>query len=123
MAKLPPSTLPKRLYFSRVLLRLGLAFVFAFAAISSFLMPEAWLGFIPTFVPVALAKPSLDFFSVVQLVLVVWLLWGKWLKYSAAAGSLLLLALTLANLSSFVITFRDIGLAVMAAALAIIAED
>jgi uncharacterized membrane protein len=120
MSRLSPS---RRLHYALWLLRAGLAFVFAYAAISAFVTPDAWLGFIPSYVPTAFAKPSLDFFSVVQLVLAVWLLWGRWLRYAAAAAALLIIALTLSNLASLVITFRDIGLALAATALALLAEN
>ena len=116
-------TLGQRLTWARWTLRLALGFVFCYAAISSFVTPEAWLGFIPSYVPANLAKPSLDFFSVVQLGLVAWLAWGRWLRYSALAAGLLLAALTLANLASLVITFRDIGLALAAFALALLADN
>ena len=113
--------LEQRLVWARRVLQVALAFVFTYAAISAFTTPAAWLGFIPSYVPTQYAKPSLDFFGVIQLVLAAWLLTGQWLRYSAAASALLITALTLSNLSSLVVTFRDVGLALAAVALALIA--
>ena len=121
MAK-PHLSASQRLNYAIWLLRLALAFVFAYAAISALVNPGFWLGFIPPFVPATLAKPSLDVFSFVQLVLAAWLLWGKWLRYAAGLSCLLLTALTLTNLSSLIITFRDVGLILAAASLALLAD-
>jgi hypothetical protein len=112
---------PSRLQTAKLLLRCGIAFVFVYAAISSFVTPSAWLGFIPGFVPTALAKLSLEAFSVIQVALAAWLASGLYLRYAALASGLIITVLTLSNLASLVVTFRDIGLALAAFALAALA--
>lgn len=103
-----------------ILLQSSLVFCFAYAAITAFTDPEIWLGFIPAFVPETLRKPSLDAFSVIQLILAAWILSGQWLRYAALASGLVLVAITVTDLSLLPVTFRDFGLAAGAFALALI---
>lgn len=99
-------------------LRLGLAFTFAYAAIDAFREPEAWISFIPNLSSHFIsAKLALDLLSLAQLVLVAALLFNKFIKYCALAAIAFLVGLTVFNPSTFLITFRDLGLALAAAAL------
>ncbi len=101
-----------------LLLRIGLAAVFVYAAVSAFLTPNAWLSYIPDFTTKYVsAKVSLDVMSVFQLVLAAVLISGKYLKYAAALSVLILTGILLFSLNELLITFRDIGLIFMAAAL------
>jgi uncharacterized membrane protein YphA (DoxX/SURF4 family) len=101
-----------------LLLRIGLAFVFAYAAISSFQEPAAWVSFVPGFVTHFIqAKTFLDLFAVLELLLATALLAGKFVKYAAALAALSLVGLLVFNLNSLIVTFRDVGLTFMAAAL------
>lgn len=94
-----------------VLIRVGLASVFAYAAIDAFREPNAWISFVPEFTTKFVkAKVSLDAISVVQLVLAAWLLWGKYIKYAVALAVALLGGILIFNGSTFLVTFRDIGL-------------
>ncbi len=104
-----------------LLLRIGLAIVFAYAAISAFRQPEAWLSFVPTFTTKFIAaKVSLDVISIIQLVLALVLLSGKYLKYATSIAIVFLAGIIVFNLNSLVITFRDFGLIFMALALFIL---
>lgn len=103
---------------TELILRLGLAFVFLYAAIASLLSPLEWSGFLPAFlfryVDSTLAIRGIAAF---QIVLSLWLLSGKLRKYAAALSALTLAGIIAANLSEFIITFRDVGL--LAAAIAL----
>ncbi len=106
-----------------LIIRVGLAAVFAYAAIDAFREPDAWVSFIPAFTTkFVAAKTALDMLSVAQLVLVAWLLWGKYVKLAALVAIGFLAGLVVFNFSTFLITFRDIGLIAAAAAL-IFLED
>ncbi len=106
-----------------LLLRFGLAFVFAYAAISAFQHPGAWTGFVPGLVTKFIsAKTFLDLFGIFQLVLAAALVIGRYIKYAAALATLSLAGLLVFNLSSFIVTFRDVGLIFMAAALFFLEE-
>jgi len=107
-----------KLQIISLLLRVGLPFCFLYAAFFSFKNPQEWISFVPHFTTKFLAaETSLKLISSTQIVLAVWLLWGKWLRYSAAIAFLLLTGIVALNLNLMVITFRDIGLAFMALAL------
>lgn len=100
-------------------IRLGLAFVFAYAAIDSLIHPNDWVGYMPhiltNFIDV---KKLLLLLSIYQLVLVAWLLIGKYARYAAILCALTLAGITIADLSVFSITFRDVGLFLAALGLA-----
>jgi uncharacterized membrane protein YphA (DoxX/SURF4 family) len=106
-----------------LLLRLGLAIVFVYAAISSLRSPQLWLGYVPEFTTRFLAADTtLRVVSVAQLGLVLWLLVGKYVRYAALISALYLAAIVILDPGAFIITFRDIGLALAAAALYLLDE-
>lgn len=104
-------------------LRFGLAFVFIYAAISAFLNPQAWIGFVPDFIwnPVTRAY-FLFVHDIVNFGLGIWLLSGKKQFYAAIVSCLALAGIILFNLASFLITFRDVGLLLAAVALAVMSK-
>ena len=101
-----------------ILLRVGLAVVFLYAAISSFTNPNDWIGYLPQ-----LAKDHVSpnlliaIFAVYELLLALWLLSGKFTKYAALLVAFTLFGIIVFNYSLFAITFRDVGLIFAALAL------
>jgi len=105
-----------------LVLRLGLAFVFAYAAISAFQTPAAWISYLPHFITGVLSgNTPLHLLSVLQLLLAVWLVVGKFVKMAAVVAALFLLGVILPNFASMLIVFRDVGLLCMAVALFLVA--
>ena len=101
-----------------LILRLGLAFVFIYAAISAVGHPFEWIGYVPSQLSHVVAPATaLKLLSVLQLIIAGWLIIGKYTKYAALAAALVLLGVIVNNGSQFIITFRDIGL--LAASLAL----
>ena len=106
-----------------LLLRVGLAACFLYAAIGAFRQPEAWISFVPHFTTnFVSAKTALDLISVFQILVAGWLLTGKHLRLAALASIALLTGIVAFNLNALLITFRDIGLLFMALALLFIEE-
>lgn len=105
-----------------LLLRLGLAFSFLYAGISSLLTPNDWLGYLPAFIPQANRLDLLKLFSVYEIGLGLWLLAGRYIKYAALLGALTLVGVVVVNLSIFSVTFRDVGLIFAALALFFISD-
>ena len=100
------------------MLRAALAIPFLYAAIAATLQPEAWIGFMPSFIVDLLpASILLGTFSLYQASLSIWLLSGKKTKYAAGLAALTLLVITATNISALYIVFRDVGLMLAALAL------
>jgi len=101
------------------LLRTGLAFVFAYAGLASLQHPLEWVGYLPTFMTRHVSATTLiKFFAVYELALATWLLSGKYLRYAGLLAGLTLLGIVITNTGQLIVTFRDVGLACMALALA-----
>lgn len=106
------------------LLRIGLATMFLYAAISSFLQPNEWLGYLPGFVLTMFdGELVLKLFSVIEIALAAWLLSGVYTRYAALLAAIMLLGITVSNFSLLAISFRDIGLAFAALALAALSDE
>jgi len=102
-----------------VLLRIGLAIVFLYAAVSGTLNPKEWVGYLPSIATQHIrAEVLLKFFSVYELTLAGWLLSGLYVRYAALLCAATLAGIVLTNFKLFAISFRDIGLIFAALALA-----
>ena len=113
--------LAKQQHLAPLLLRVGLATVFFYAAISSLVSPRDWVGYVPDFIQLILpAEVVLIGLSVVELILAAWLLSGVYVRYAALVAAALLAGVTISNLSLLPISFRDIGLFFAALALALL---
>lgn len=110
-------------YDASLFLRIGLAFIFIFAAFSAFLNPQAWIGFVPTFIGNFITRGFfLLFHDLINFGLGLWLLSGKKTYYAAILSCIMLAGIILANLGSFLVTFRDVGLFFAAVALAVLSK-
>ncbi len=104
-----------------LLLRLGLAFVFLYAAIASFFYPDNWVWFIPNWMQkIVPGRPMLLMHGIFELILGLWLVSGKWVYYAAIVAALDLVAIVLPNITVMDVVFRDIGLITSAVALALL---
>jgi uncharacterized membrane protein YphA (DoxX/SURF4 family) len=100
------------------LLRIGLTFVFAYAGVSSLRQPAEWVGYLPGFMArMSDAQTLIKLFAAYELLLALWLLTGKYLRYGAVFAALTLASITVMNVPQLIITFRDVGLVLMAVAL------
>jgi uncharacterized membrane protein YphA (DoxX/SURF4 family) len=104
---------------TQLFLRLGLATVFLYAAISGTLNPREWVGYVPSILTDHFdAELLLKFFSVYELALAVLLLSGIYTRYVGLLCTVTLIGIVASNFSLLAISFRDIGLAFAALALA-----
>jgi uncharacterized membrane protein YphA (DoxX/SURF4 family) len=107
-----------------IFLRLGLAIMFLYAAISSFVDPREWVGFLPVILTDRIdAETLLHIFSVYELAIAAWLLSGVYVRYAALLCAVTLAGIVVTNFELFAISFRDTGLMFAALALATYAED
>jgi uncharacterized membrane protein YphA (DoxX/SURF4 family) len=102
---------------AKLLLRLGLIIVFAYAAVGSLSRPDDWIGYLPqqSLMPASLL---LKLFAIYELALVVWLISAVRLRWAAWLSALTMLGVVLVNPALFAITFRDLAIACAALALA-----
>lgn len=104
------------------LLRAGLATVFLYAAVASFLDPFSWIGFFPEWLRgVFDANSLLMIFSTFEIGFALWLLSGYKAFYSALVAAGTMLAIISANLGLLDIVFRDV--AILFSALALVALE
>ena len=103
--------LDNRIKTSSFFLRSGVATVFLYAAIASFLQPDAWVGFFPFWLRNLISENFLLVsFSIYQLVLAGWLLSGKKIVFAAELSWLTLLSIIVANYGFLDVLFRDIAI-------------
>lgn len=107
-----------------LLLRIGLAIIFLYAAISSFVNPQDWVGYLPGMLTERVSSDILlKLFSVYELLLAAWLLSGIYVRYAALACAATLAGIVVTNFELFAITFRDIALIFAALALAAFGDN
>ena len=105
-------------------LRVGLAFVFAYAAIASFITPGNWLAFLPQFLVHFLPLQTfLVIFSVTELILAAWLLSGRKIFYASLAATAILFGIIVTNITFFDIVFRDIAILFSAVSLTLLSKQ
>lgn len=94
-----------------ILLRVGIAFTFFYAAIFSFLNPNDWIGFFPLFLrDFFSADLLLPAFSFYEIILGFWLLSGKYGFAASLISAATIAGIVIFNLGAFDIIFRDVGL-------------
>jgi|SRR3989344_2619961 len=105
-------------------LRLGIATVFLYAAIASFLDPLSWVGFFPVWLKTLFpATILLYLFSTYEIVLAFWLLSGRHALYAASLAALTLFSIVIFNTSALDIVFRDVAILFAAVALASLTHE
>lgn len=106
------------------LLRTGLASVFLYAAVASFLSPDAWVGFLPSWARALVPANVLLFtFSAYELALAFWLMSAKKSYYAALLSSATLLAIIVQNIGALDLVFRDVAIFFSAVALAVMSRE
>src|SRR5487761_84731 len=98
-----------KLQRATLILRVGIAFTFAYAVIDAFIEPALWTGYLPQFLEsIVPAQQLLWLFSAYEALLALWLLWGKGMKYAGIFVALTMAGIIATNLQVLIITFRDI---------------
>lgn len=106
---------------ARLGLRAGVAFAFLYPPLNAFVDPYAWIGYFPTFLKGYIPDlVLLHAFGVVESIVALWILSGWRIFWPSLAATAMLLAIVMFNPSNFQVLFRDISIAAMALALAMI---
>ena len=108
----------KLIKFTKFFLRLGLAFVFIYAAVEIHFSPENFLKYVQEWmsnlVPV---ERFLPIFGIAEIILALILLFGKLGRWPAFLSFFILCAITIPNLQYFNVLFRNVAIAGSALAL------
>jgi uncharacterized membrane protein len=108
----------QRIALTSFLLRTGLAIVFLYAGVATFLEPHNWAGYIPSFVREAFpASVFLILFSSFEILLALWLFSGKRAYHAATCASVTIFLITISNLNLLDVIFRDVAILAMSLAL------
>lgn len=101
-----------------LLLKLGIAFAFLYPAISAFVDPSAWIGYVPQWIDSFIPRETfLPIFSAFEIIVALGVLfWNRTLP-SIVAG-VMLVSIVALNKNEFSVVFRDLSIACMAFALA-----
>ncbi|MDP6642137.1 MAG: hypothetical protein QGF74_02035 [Candidatus Nanoarchaeia archaeon] len=105
--------------FGCFLLRVGLAIVFLYAAITAFITPNNWIGFIPGFIESG-RETFLMAFSVYEILLALWLLSNKKIFWASVVAAVTMLLIVVGNIFVLDIVFRDVAILFMAIALSVL---
>ncbi len=101
-----------------VILRVGLAFAFLFPAISAVFNPYDWIGYFPSFLKGYVPDMVLlHAFGATEVIIALWLLWGKRIFIPSLAAALYLAAIVALDYRDFEILFRDLSIMSIAIAL------
>ena len=105
-----------------LILRIGLAFAFLYPAIAAFLEPVAWIGYFPQFMKEIIPNEALllNLFGLTEVVIALWLLWGKYVFYPSIVAAIMLVAIVIFNWAGLDVVFRDLSIVAMAVALAVL---
>lgn len=104
-----------------ILLRVGVAFAFLYPPIAALFDPLSWISYFPAFLTDFVGEHTillLHAFSAVEVVLALWILFGKRVLWPATIAALLLIAIVIANPIQLDVLFRDLSIALASAALA-----
>jgi len=106
-------------------LRAGLAFAFFYAGIAALVDWQAWVGWFPGWLldlsPFS-NKTTLALHSFLDILLGFWLLSGRQLFWAALISFAVLAGIVIFNWNLMAVVFRDVALAIVALALAVLSK-
>jgi len=104
---------------AHVLLRIGVAFAFLYPPVRAVFDPVSWLSYFPQFIRGLPIDPLvlLHGFGAIEVVLALWILFGRHIRVPAALATLMLLAIVAFNWADIDVVFRDLSIALMTLAL------
>src|SRR3989344_6625007 len=104
-----------------LLLRIGVAFAFIYPAFAAFSDPYSWVGYFPRFLLDMVGNDLALLYALgaLQIVLAIWILFGKKIFYPSIIATAMLLMIVVFNWPQMDVLFRDLSLAFMSGALAV----
>ena len=91
------------------LFRASITSAYLYAGLGSLLDPNSWIGFLPGFMQNSgFGLTALTIFSIIEIILSIWIISGKKAYLSATTSSLIMFFIIIFNLELLDIVFRDI---------------
>lgn len=108
-------------YYAHLALRVGAAYAFLYPPIAALSDPVSWFSYFPGFIRDLPLDPSLILhgFGAIEVLLALWLLFGRNIRIPAALATVLLLGIVAFNTAQMDVVFRDLSIALMTFALAL----
>ena len=104
-----------------LVLKLGVGFVFLYVGITGLIHPDLYIGYFPQAILGIIPNNLLSgIYSVFEILLALWLLFGKQTFIVASILSLMLIGIMVINWQLFPILFRNVGILGATIALAIL---
>jgi uncharacterized membrane protein YphA (DoxX/SURF4 family) len=101
-------------------MRIGLAFAFIYPPLNAIADPNSWIGYFPSFLHGIVPDPLLlHSFGVVEIIIALWILWGRYIFWPAALACIMLVAIVVFNIAQMQVVFRDLSIAATALYLAL----
>src|SRR3989338_586898 len=93
---------------AQIVLRIGVAFAFIYAAVAGFIDPDSWIGYFPDFARSMIPERTLlILWGIFEIILALWIVSGKKIFIPNVVASLSLAGLIIGNLDAMDIIFRD----------------
>jgi uncharacterized membrane protein YphA (DoxX/SURF4 family) len=110
---------PERI--AQIALRIGVAFAFLYPPLNALADPNAWIGYFPPFVKGYVSDELLlHAFGVLEVVIALWVLSGWRIFLPSVVATAMLMGIVVFNLNNFQVLFRDLAIAAIPFALAVI---
>lgn len=113
---------PFSLPLPEALLRIAVAISFLYPPLSALVDPYSWIGYFPQFLMELVGTNQmlmLHAFGVAEVILALWILFGKRVFIPSVIAAVMLFAIVLLNWNQMEVLFRDISIALAAVALAL----
>lgn len=104
-------------------LKVGVSFAFLYPAISAFIDPSQWIGYVPTWIDLFIPRETfLPVFSTFEILIALAILLSNKVFPAVVAG-VMLISIVILNRSEFSVVFRDLSIAAMAFGLAFLLKE
>lgn len=110
----------KREKIAWLVLRIGVAFSFLYATTASFIDPQSWIGWFPSFLRDVINDTALlQIWAIYEIITGIWIISGVKIFWPSLLASFSLIGLILCNFNSMDVIFRDVTILSATIALAI----